>query len=208
MKKILIIISGSVVVVVVLIVMVFLIFLTRQNQNLKNCLLELSTNHCNSCPPASLRPEGESYKDYISGWKQYESKDKKMSFEYPRNWRVDDNKGQGGVNVGVGTPRDMVWLVQIGVVPKNGISMDDRIQDIKKDPELHSFSILEGNIFLGDVQALRLDVVPPCFSPNQGRAIYLFVDKKDYYISVAAQEFNDPLYDFPIEYLLSTIKIY
>lgn len=199
-----------IIIVVILMVGGCLIFCIKKLKNCKVISLNRSIpcNSCPSCPSPSYRTIGL-YQDYISGWKQYESADKKISFKYPKVWTVND-KDRNNIMV-ISTPSkapgDFAILLSIQTIPQNAISMDEQIKNIKNNP-INGGKILEQQISLGTVQATRLDGVPSCFSPNQGRAIELFIDKKDYYVRVSAQEFNDPLFDFPIEYLLSTIRIY
>jgi hypothetical protein len=152
-------------------------------------------------PDLRSRYQG-SYEDFLSDWKKYETPDGKVEFEYPQVWFINDLNLQSGiVAIGMGQPAEIPPYIMIEEVQKNGVSINDRIADIKRN----SSAFLKNSVTLNGSEVIRLDVAPTSNLSNE--TVYLFIDKGEYYIDVTAPKFNDPLYDFPTEYLLSTLVI-
>lgn len=141
-----------------------------------------------------------SYSDYFSAWKKYESPDHKISFNYHSSWAVNEsNLKDNVISIGAGQPFEP--FIYIEKVAKNSISMNDRIQSIKDE----NSTVLVGAVSLSGSNFIRLDVAPT--SNIFTESTYLLIDKGDYYLIVTAPKYNDPLFDFPIEYFLSTFSL-
>ncbi|MDP3800096.1 MAG: hypothetical protein Q8Q90_01600 [bacterium] len=142
------------------------------------------------------------YKNYVSNWKKYTSPDKKISFSYPQTWDINIlNWKDGVIGILMGKPADIPPIINIEKIEKNAVTVEDRIGDARGDGN----NVLEDQIILNGSEATRLYTI----SANNitQDSISIFIDKGDYYVAVSAPIFNDPLYDFPTLYLLSTFKV-
>lgn len=134
---------------------------------------------------------------------RYETPDKKISFEYLKPWSVSEEnwKELGTINVLMGKPSDIPPSIGVSVYQKNAVTVEDRIKQVKESAS----TVIENTIDLNGSTAIRLDTAPTN-NLTEG-SIVLFIDKGDYYVEVGAPIYNNPLYDFPTYYTLSTITV-
>lgn len=134
--------------------------------------------------------------------KTYQTPDHSISFSIPKSWKVNDENWQNGGVVSVMTdPADASVTIQISKIKDNAITIEDRVNDAKKS----SSSILESTDTINGSEVTMLETAP---TSNLGEGGYLFFFKKNgYYFEVEAPKTGYAALDFPIEYLLSTIKI-
>ncbi|HOW60154.1 MAG TPA: hypothetical protein P5548_00060 [Candidatus Moranbacteria bacterium] len=145
---------------------------------------------------ASALVDAKEYEKYLKEWRKYESSDKIISFNYPQNWKIYKNN-LDDISIFI----DSENSINISKIEKNSVTMEDRINDEKKNK-----TVLQSNITLGS-DGIKLDVASvDNISGIEGYQEFFF-QKNGYHIEIIAPKFGIAEYDFPINYLLSTIKI-
>lgn len=137
------------------------------------------------------------YENYIKSWKKYVSPDKTITFFYPQNWEVNELNWKDGV---LSIQSNDFLSVSISKIENNAITMEQRISADEKDS-----TFIKTNIDLNGSDGIRLDIAPKDNLSDQ--AIVYFFQKDKYYVEINIAKTGYAIYDFPTEYLLSTIKI-
>lgn len=145
--------------------------------------------------------DSSKYQPLLTDWKQYTSPKGEISFSYPAaTWSVNtQNEKDGQVLVTMGNPQDIPPFIVIEIVPKNGVSMEDRIKEELSAPG----RVSRDAVMLGGVTTTVLNSKAP-LSIGEDH-VSLYADHGDYYVHIAAPLYKDPLYDFPTAVLLSSI---
>lgn len=149
--------------------------------------------------------QNNSYADFIdkSKIKTYQTPDQSISFSYPQNWKVITSNWQSDGVIGILTdPNDASISLQISKIKNNAVTVEDRINDIKKS----SSTVLENTYTVNGSEVITLDTAPSNNLNGEGGMSWFF-KKNGYYVEVEAPKTGYAVMDFPIEYLLSTIKI-
>lgn len=138
------------------------------------------------------------YENYIKPWKKYESPDKVITFYYPQNWKVNESNWKDSELI---IQSNDYFSVSISKIENNAITMEQRINDDKKDSTADMT-----DVELNGSNGIRLDIAPKDNLGDQEQIKFYF-QKDKYYVEVNAAKIGYALFDFPTEYLLSTIKI-
>lgn len=184
-----------------------IITLKKSQQSLSQKLYSADTTVCKTCGVNDIKGmatlPNNSYADFIdkNKIKTYQTPDRSISFSYPQNWKVNVSNWQSDGVIGILTdPNDASVSLNISKFENNAVTIEDRINDAKKE----SSSIVEKNNTINGSEAIILETP----LNNLGEGGYdIFFKKNGYYVEVAAPKTGYALLDFPIEYLLSTIKI-
>ena len=151
-----------------------------------------------------LSLDAKMYQPYLSGWTRYTSPKGEISFLYPaKAWEINalNYKNDAILGVLMGKPADMPPTITIGIQEKNGVSMEESMnQDMAGAGRADKQAII-----LNGADGFMIRTVS---SVSIGQnAVALYFDRGAYYVRVGAPIFYDPAYDFATATLLSSIKV-
>ncbi len=146
----------------------------------------------------NMQIDSKLYEIYFKSWKKYVSPDKTISFSYPQNWKVDESSWKDG-NLSIQSSD--YSPISISKIENNAITIEQRISDDENDRPFER-TIIE----LNGVSGTRLDIAPKDNLSDQEQIKFYF-QKDKYYVELSVAKAGYAAYDFPTEYLLSTIKI-
>jgi hypothetical protein len=152
-----------------------------------------------------------SYADLIdqSKLKTYQTPDQIISFSYPQKWKILSNydwQKDGIIQIAIDDPTDPVITFSINKIANNDtVTIDSAVEDLINGLITKSSSTVSESTYTAD-GSIKVDTAPLDNLNGEGEH-YLFFKKSDYYIEVEALKTGYALWDFPIEYILDTIKI-